>query len=84
MSFGIRHLHGFNKQIFGVDEQVQGRGQTYLKRVGQKVMWEKQRTSTLLSPPQSEEAEFYPLCQLRPRPGMPPIPLRLGPLPPML
>src|SRR5262245_20645845 len=31
-------------------------------------MWEKQRTSTLLPPPQSAEAEFDPLCQLRPRP----------------
>jgi len=35
-----------------------GRGQTYLKPVGQKVMWKKQRTSTLLPPPQSEEAEL--------------------------
>src|SRR4029453_11881247 len=31
-------------------------------------MWEKQRTSTLLPPPQSAEAEFDPLCQLAPRP----------------
>ena len=33
-----------------------------------KVTWEKQRTSTLLPPPQSAEAEFDPLCQLGPRP----------------
>ena len=31
-------------------------------------MWEKQRTSTLLPPPQSAEAEFDPLCQLGLRP----------------
>ena len=35
-------------------------------------MWEKQRTSTLLPPPESEEAEFYLLCQLEgPSPGHP-------------
>ena len=31
-------------------------------------MWEKQRTGTLLPPPQSAQAEFDPLCQLGPRP----------------
>ena len=31
-------------------------------------MWEKQRTGTLLLPPQSEEAELNLLCQLRPQP----------------
>src|SRR5262249_6027153 len=49
-------------------------GSERLNDIGLKVMWEKQRTSTLLRPPQSEEAEFDPLCRLRPRPGMPPIP----------
>jgi len=36
------------------------------KRYRPKVMWEKQRTSTLLPPPQSEEAEFDLLCHLGP------------------
>jgi len=61
-----RSYRGFDEQIFGPDKQVRGRGQTYLSDIGLTVMWEKQRTSTLLPPPQSEEAEFYPLCQLRP------------------
>jgi hypothetical protein len=61
-----RSYRGFDEQIFGPDKQVRGRGQTYLRDIGLTVMWEKQRTSTLLPPPQSEEAEFYPLCQLRP------------------
>src|SRR5262249_45695730 len=64
-------LGGFKEQIFGVDDQVPGRGQTYLSGIGLTVMWEKQRTSTLLRPPQSEEAEFYPLCQLRPSQACP-------------
>jgi len=42
------------------------RGESYLSGIGLKVMWEKQRTGTLLLPPQSEEAEFDLLCQLRP------------------
>ena len=40
--------------------------------IGLKVMWENKGNSTLLSPPQSEEAEFNLLCQLRPWPGKPP------------
>jgi hypothetical protein len=53
---------GFKEQIFGADEQVPGRGETDLSGIGLTVMWEKQRTSTLLPPPQSDEAEFDPLC----------------------
>jgi len=40
-----------NKSEGGVRIHVRG--------IGLKVMWEKQRTDTLLPPPQSEEAEFY-------------------------
>src|SRR5262245_5942936 len=54
--------------MFGADEQVSGRGQTYLSDIGLTVMWEKQGTST----PQSEEAEFDLLCQLSP--GLAPHP----------
>ena len=35
-----------NKQIFGVNQQILGRGQTYLSDISLKVIWEKQRTST--------------------------------------
>jgi len=31
--------HGFNEQISGADEQVRGRGQTYLRDIGLTVMW---------------------------------------------
>ena len=55
-----------------MDEQIPERGQTYLSNIGLKVMWEKQRTSTLLSPPQSEEAEFNLLCQLKALAGQAP------------
>jgi hypothetical protein len=41
-------------------------GSTRLSDIGLKVMWEKQRTDPLLPPPQSEEAEFDPLCKLGP------------------
>ena len=60
--------HGFDEQIFGANEQILERGQTYLSGIGLKAMWEEQRTGTLLLPPQSEEAEFNLLCQLRPKP----------------
>jgi len=33
--------NGFEKQIFGANEQVRGRGQTYIRGIGLKVMWEK-------------------------------------------
>jgi hypothetical protein len=33
--------NGFEKQIFGANEQVRGRGQTYMRGIGLKVMWEK-------------------------------------------
>ena len=62
----VKGSHGFDEQIFGANEQILERGQTYLGGIGLKVMWEKQRTGTLLLPPQSEEAEFNLLCQLRP------------------
>jgi hypothetical protein len=41
-----RRADGLNEQIFGVNEQVPERGQTYLSRISLKVIWEKQRTST--------------------------------------
>lgn len=62
----IKGSHGFDEQIFGANEQILERGQTYLSGIGLKAMWEEQRTGTLLLPPQSEEAEFNLLCQLRP------------------
>jgi hypothetical protein len=37
---------GSHKQIFGVNQQIPGRGQTYLSDISLKVIWEKQRTST--------------------------------------
>jgi hypothetical protein len=37
---------GFDEQISGGDEQIPGRGQTYLSDISLKVIWEKQRTST--------------------------------------
>jgi hypothetical protein len=37
---------GFDEQIFGVDEQIPGRGQTYLSDMSLKVIWVKQITST--------------------------------------
>jgi len=65
--------------MFGADKQVRGRGQTYLSGIGLTVMWEKQRTSTLVPPPQSEEAEIDPLCQLEgPSPGHSPSPAGWG------
>ena len=64
--------------MFGADKQVRGRGQTYLSGIGLTVMWEKQRTSTLVPPPQSEEAEFDLLCQLKPWPAKPPNPSGQG------
>jgi len=60
--------------MFGADKQVSGRGQTYLSDIGLTVMWEKQGTST----PQSEEAEFDLLCQLKPWPAKPPNPSGQG------
>ena len=36
-----------------------------LRDISLKVMWEKQRTDTLLPPPQSEEAEFDPALLTR-------------------
>ena len=62
----IKGSHGFDEQIFGANEQIPERGESYLSGIGLKAMWEKQRTGTLLLPPQSEEAEFNLLCQLRP------------------
>jgi hypothetical protein len=65
LTAGVHSTHrlfGLNKQIFGVNEQVPGMGQTYLSDISLTVMWEKQRTSTFSQPPQSEEAEFDPLC----------------------
>jgi hypothetical protein len=43
---GASRLLGSHKQIFGVNEQIPGRGQTYLSDISLKVMCEKQRTST--------------------------------------
>jgi hypothetical protein len=37
---------GPEEQIFGVNQQIPGRGQTYLSDMSLKVIWVKQRTST--------------------------------------
>jgi len=50
------------EQTSGTNEQNPGQGSKRLSDIGLKVTWKKQRTSTLLPPPQSEEAEFDPLC----------------------
>ena len=44
-----------NEQIFGVNEQIPGRGQTYLSDMSLKVIWVKLKNKHLLPPPQSEE-----------------------------
>jgi hypothetical protein len=49
---------GLNEQIFGVDEQDPRTGSVLLRGISLKAMCEKQRTSTLLLPPQSEEVEL--------------------------
>jgi len=68
-------MPNFRKAPMGSDDPDSARGYVDSTRVrgprdrpgiGHEVMCEKQRTSTLLPPPQREETEFYPLCQLRP------------------
>jgi len=49
-----------NKSLAQKNKSVDGIRAT--QAVGLTVMWEKQRTNTLLRPPQSEQAEFDPLC----------------------
>jgi len=69
---------GSIEQISGANEQIPERDQTYLNNIELKVIWEKQRTSTLLSPPQSEEAEFKSALPTKALAGQ--VPLRPGPL----
>jgi hypothetical protein len=52
---GAFSVHGFDEQIFGVNEQNPRTGSVRLSDISLKVMWEKQRTKHLLPPPQSEE-----------------------------
>jgi hypothetical protein len=54
-TLGPFHLMlGTNEQFFGLIGQIPRRDQVYLTDIGLMVMWEKQRTNTLLPQPQSK------------------------------
>jgi hypothetical protein len=57
-----RLLRGFEEQIFGADEQVRGRDQTYISDISLKVMWEKQRTNTFSHHRRVKRLNSIPLC----------------------
>src|SRR6476660_4829181 len=53
---------GLNEQIFGAIEQVPGRDQTYITDISPEGDLGEAKNKHLLPTPQSEEAEFDPLC----------------------